>query len=375
MKKIWTIFTILIAQPLYAKESAEDLTIVSFGGVMQDAQRDVFFDPFSKETGKKIKEVTYNGGLSQIAEMVKKDKSEWDIVQVEAGDLVEGCYRNYFEMLNWNLIGQKSEYIRGATHNCGVGSFVWAMLMAYNRDVFQENPPQNWADFWDVQKYPGKRGLRKTARFTYEIALLAAGVQGREVYSILRAPNGSQKALEKLEELLPHIEWWEEGAQPPQWLQTKNVVMTAAYNGRIANAIKEGNNFRTIWKDAIYSIDYWVILKNSHHKDAAYQLLRYMAPLKRQADFAELIPYGPVTKRSYRMLKRETQMMLPDVQSRTTNIFPFDYDFWGVVGQKFEAEFQEWLVKKTNALENKKFVPKVTANVPKNSIFYVKPGS
>ncbi|MDP1723556.1 MAG: ABC transporter substrate-binding protein [Alphaproteobacteria bacterium] len=371
MKKIWIAFTVILSQPLYAEESGEDLSIVSFGGITQDAQREVFFEPFSKESGKKIKEINYNGGISQIAEMAKKDKSEWDLVQVEASDLVEGCRNNYFETLNWNLIGQKSEYVRGATHNCGVGSFIWAMVMAYNQDIFQENPPQSWADFWDVQKYPGKRGLRKTARFTYEIALLAAGVQGRDVYTILRAPNGFEQALKKLEELLPHIEWWEEGAQPSQWLQTKNVVMSAGYNGRIANAIKDGNNFRMIWKNAIYSIDYWVILKNSHHKDAAYQLLRYMAPLRRQADFAELIPYGPPTKRSYKMLRRDTQMMLPDVQNKTGTVFPFDYEFWGVVGEKYEAEFQDWLVRKIKELETKRFGPEVIVNVPQSSTFYL----
>jgi putative spermidine/putrescine transport system substrate-binding protein len=117
MKKIWIAFTVILSQPLYAEESGEDLSIVSFGGITQDAQREVFFEPFSKESGKKIKEINYNGGISQIAEMAKKDKSEWDLVQVEASDLVEGCRNNYFETLNWNLIGQKSEYVRGATHN------------------------------------------------------------------------------------------------------------------------------------------------------------------------------------------------------------------------------------------------------------------
>jgi spermidine/putrescine-binding protein len=31
--------------------------------------------------------------------------------------------------------------------------------MAWQTDKYKDNPPQNWADFWNVDKFPGARAL------------------------------------------------------------------------------------------------------------------------------------------------------------------------------------------------------------------------
>lgn len=69
--------------------------------------------------------------------------------------------------------------------------------------------PASWADFWDVDKYPGKRGLRKRAVYNLEFALLADGVKVEDVYRVLSTPTGVERAFAKLSELKPHIQWWD----------------------------------------------------------------------------------------------------------------------------------------------------------------------
>jgi len=44
---------------------------------------------------------------------------------------------------------------------------------------------RSWADFWDIRKFPGKRGLRHSAKYTLEIALLADGRRTKDVYARL----------------------------------------------------------------------------------------------------------------------------------------------------------------------------------------------
>ena len=41
------------------------------------------------------------------------------------------------------------------------------------------------ADFWDLKKYPGRRGLRKTPRVNMEWALMADGVANDKIYKNL----------------------------------------------------------------------------------------------------------------------------------------------------------------------------------------------
>ena len=82
--------------------------------------------------------------------------------------------------------------------------------------------------------YESKRGLRKGAKYTLEFALMADGVPVKDVYKVLATKDGQNRAFRKLDQLKPHIQWWEAGAQPPQFLASGDVVMSSAYNGRIA---------------------------------------------------------------------------------------------------------------------------------------------
>ena len=80
-----------------------------------------------------------------------------------------------------------------------------------------------WADFWDVAKYPGKRGLRRSAETNLEFALLADGVAPGDVYKTLRTSEGVDRAFRKLDQLKPYIVWWQierRGAADP-WFRAK----------------------------------------------------------------------------------------------------------------------------------------------------------
>lgn len=69
---------------------------------------------------------------------------------------------------------------------------------------------------FDVEEFPGTRGLRRGAKFNREIALMADGVAPEDVYDELSTEEGVDRAFAKLDELKEHIQWWEAGAQPPE---------------------------------------------------------------------------------------------------------------------------------------------------------------
>ena len=62
-------------------------------------------------------------------------------------------------------------------HGNAVGVHTLSHVICYNKKKWPgEHHPKSWADFWDVKKFPGTRGLRRSAKYTLEIALLADGV-------------------------------------------------------------------------------------------------------------------------------------------------------------------------------------------------------
>jgi putative spermidine/putrescine transport system substrate-binding protein len=62
---------------------ARDLTVVGFGGAIQDAFREAYFTPYAKEKGIKVLEDTTNGGLAKQKAMVDAGNVTWDVMQME----------------------------------------------------------------------------------------------------------------------------------------------------------------------------------------------------------------------------------------------------------------------------------------------------
>src|SRR3546814_1178814 len=89
----------------------------------------------------------------------------------------------------YTTLFRSDDFLPAAVHECGVGAFVWSTVLAYNGKTMK-TAPTSWADFWDVKKFPGKRGMRKGARYNLEFALMADGVAPGDVYKTLSAPEG-----------------------------------------------------------------------------------------------------------------------------------------------------------------------------------------
>src|SRR5690606_29132399 len=54
--------------------TARDLTVVSWGGNYQDAQREIYFKPFSEKVGKPLLDESWDGGYGVVQAKVKAGK-------------------------------------------------------------------------------------------------------------------------------------------------------------------------------------------------------------------------------------------------------------------------------------------------------------
>ena len=194
--KFWNLGAIaLCAAALAIPASARDLTVVSWGGDYQDAQRDAYFKPFMQTTGVKMAEESWDGGVGTLRAKIQGGSNNWDVVQVESEELLLGCEEGLYEKLDWAKLGGKDKYMPDAVNDCGVGAIVYSFVLAYDGDKIKSDAPKSWADFWNTQKWPGKRALRKGPKTTLEIALMADGVAPKDVYKTLaRMPASSARS-------------------------------------------------------------------------------------------------------------------------------------------------------------------------------------
>ncbi|HXH03985.1 MAG TPA: ABC transporter substrate-binding protein, partial [Candidatus Competibacteraceae bacterium] len=320
-----------------------DLTVVSWGGDYQKAQRLAFFEPFIQSTGTPLVEAEYNGTLDEVKAALKEGKT-WDVVDLEFSDILKGCQDGTLERIDWSKIGDTADFMPTAVEDCGVGNIVWAYVMGYNPQKLSR-PPVSWADLWDVGSLPGKRGLRKLAQWNLEIALMADGVPTKDVYKVLATPEGVDRAFNKLDQLKKHIVWWEAGAQPPELLASGEVVMSTAYNGRITNAQKQGKDLKILWTNVIYTLDYWGIVKGTPNRDKAHRFIAFASQPESQKEFPKHIPYGPVNVKAISQVEPK---LLPDLPTSPTNLrfaLASSADFWNKNGARLEARFKEWVAK------------------------------
>jgi putative spermidine/putrescine transport system substrate-binding protein len=322
--------------------SARDLTVVSFGGSLQDAIRASFIQPFTKSTGKAVVEDTYDGALSKISSQVETGAVNWDVVDVESNELRQGCEEGYFEKIDASSL--KAELMPAAlsTSPCGVGYMSGAMVLGYDKSVLKDGP-QTWADFWDMQRFPGKRGMRFGPKWTLEIALMADGVPADKVYTELAAPGGVDRAFKKLDEIKSSISWWKVGAESVQMLASGNVSMVAAYNGRIVAANRsEGRQFAMGWDaGSLYFLDYFAIVKGSQNNAAAQDFIRYAVSEAPQTTFPSNIGYAPVNLKSFGSLPDAIKADLPTSEAYGKAVVTDD-QFWLDHGDELTQRFNVW---------------------------------
>lgn len=338
--KVSTLAVCLMGVSLSA--SAKDLTVVGWGGVIQDAFRDAYFTPYQEAGLGSIQEDTTNGGLAKISAMVATDSVTWDVVQFPKDELLLACDEGLLEDLTDLQDEIGDALLPEATEpECGIGTLGWSLILAYDKDKISA-APTGWSDFFDVEKFPGKRGLRKGARLTLEVALMADGVQPDEVYSLLGTEEGFQRALNKLDSISDHIVWWESGAQPLEWLASGEVVMTAAYSGRVPAAIEEGRNFGMVWDNQIFSMEYWGIIKGGN-KEAGEEYIKFVSTDDRQTAFAEIAAYGVTNLAAMKNIDPKRADDLPTSEENMKTALVLGSDFWLTNSHELQTKFTNWI--------------------------------
>ncbi len=322
--------------------AAEPLSVMSFGGAYQEAQRKAVFSAYAEETGRAVSEQEYGGEIAKIKAMIDSGNTTIDVVDVDAPTLLQGCDEGIFETIDWETVGPKSEWLAGTTSDCGVGTIVYATILSFDEEKLEKKPTK-LADLFDITNFPGKRGLWKNPATNLEFALLADGVAPDAVYETLATQDGLNRAFAKLDTIKDQIVWWEAGAQAPQLLASGEVTMTTAWNGRIFNANKEGRKFGIVWDNQILDSNYWVIPKGAKDVEGSLAFIRFAVEPKVLAGIAKYIPYGPVRMTAAAEVAPEDAKNLPTSTDNLTTSLTLDNAFWADHGDEIRKRFTTWL--------------------------------
>ena len=321
--------------------TARDLTLVG-RAPMLDGIKQVFVRPFIEATAIAVQTDVWEGGIDTLRTQAKSPDNAWDLVMVDGDELATGCAEGLFERLDWSAIGGKDHYLAQAVSDCGVGAGTASLVLAWDRDKFPATP--GWADFWDVAKYPGKRGLHEGVRGNLEFALIADGVSPGDVYKVLATSEGVDRAFRRLDQLKPYIVWWHDDGEAARILASGDVLMTSASAPAIAAANRtDHRNFGVQWTASLYEVLSWVILKGSLNLRAATQFLYFAGTPAIEARMVGLSGEGGLAKGANDGLPAELAQISPTTPANLNAAVRVDAGFWHDNLVKLRQRFESWL--------------------------------
>ena len=320
---------------------AQTLTVSSWGGPYGESQRRAYFEPFAAATGIRVVEDDWGGDLDKVRAMVVTGRYQAHVLDAESSDVVQGCADGILEPIDYARFGlSPQDMLPGAVHPCGVGNVAWSMVLVFDRARLGDDGPRDWADFFDVTRFEGGRGLRLGALGNLEIALMADGVAPGSVYPSLRTQEGVDRAFAKLATLAPDVTWWEAGRQPARLLDDGDAVMTTTWNGRIAQSDSlRHRRFEIVWRGQILDYGYWVVPKGHPRTDLAHRFIAFAVRPDRQAELARRIPYGPLRRAAFVHVDPDRSRRLPTAPENLDRWLKLDADFWSEHRETLERRF------------------------------------
>lgn len=327
----------------------QTLSILSFGGTFEEAQTKAFFDPFTNATDIEIQKSAYGGEYGQIKSAVetalRSNKAPiYDIVDVESAGLLRGISEGVFERIDYSKI-DTSNLFEAAINEFGVATDFYSVSLGWNEQLLgaEKEAPKTWQEFWDVSTFPGKRALKRDARFTLEIALMADGVKPGDVYV-----NGTldvDRAFASLDKIKDHVAvWWTTGQQPIQLLEQGDVNYAAAYGARLfASSNNQGSPVKMIWENGILDIEYWAILKGTEKSDVAHKFIDFASQAEQQAILPETLPLGPVNKKAFDFMTDDLKQNLNTSPGTFETQLILNAEFWATNEEQIQDRFNRWL--------------------------------
>ena len=376
---------------------AADLVIASWGGDYAEAQKSALIGPWMAARGKTAEIIAFDGAVAGLQRQAREKVVEWDVVDIERGDARMLCDRGLLQTIDPATLPPgpdgapaAQDFVSGALETCAVSHGVWSTVLAFDSrrflggvaelDLEKTTParlrevlsaelgrdladlsiveiyalasahiriagsrlPQAAADFFDLERFPGKRGLRQTPEGTLELALIADGAPVAEVYGLLATEEGLARAFAMLDRLRGEIIWWRAGAEPASLLADGQVVMTSAYHRGFAPGAPVG----VIPGAQVLRFNMLASPKGAPNPDAALDFLSYATGAERQAAQIAITGYGP-SRRSAGALVAATggATFLPTAPEALTGALSHDVGFWTENRAALNRRFGDWLAR------------------------------
>jgi len=318
---------------------AQTFVVSTFGGALANMIEEHWVKPFCEERGIDYVMVSPTD-YGKLTAMVEAGHVEWDIADVGANFIWTGAQRGVLEPIDYNVVNT-SGVPKDFVQEYGVAYTSYSFVLAWNTNRISGEAPTSWADFWDVEKFPGPRSLFDDPFSNIEIALLADGLSTNEIYPLTE--EKIDRAFAKLDEIYPHVRvWWSSYAESPQLLADGEVVMASGSSGRLFDIIDEGAPVGFTYEQGIFAANAFVVPKGAPNTALAMEFINFVLDPANQAAAVSEVAYGPVNQNAFDYISDERALELNTAPQWMALQVPMDEQWWAQERAGLQRRWLEW---------------------------------
>jgi putative spermidine/putrescine transport system substrate-binding protein len=315
------------------------LTYVSYGGTGQQAQIDAWQKPYTAQNPNVKFVNTSPPDPAQVKAQVTTGQVQWDIVTTAPYLASQNCGTLYEHLDIPDL--DMSQFSPGTIGDCYVTDFKYSLVFSYNGDKWSnpDTAPKTLADYFDLEKFPGKRGVVPTVQDGFlETALLADGVKADDLY-----PLDVDRALKVWDKVKAQTVF---AANPGALLQavtSKQVDMQILVQARSQAVLDAGANAIPVWDQTITSIDGLAIPKGSKNKKAAEKFISFLLQPEQSAKMASLAGVAPANLKSVPTYSDNGNRINAFGEANTGTTVQASAEYWGKNYNQISTKVTQWL--------------------------------
>ncbi|MBN8631381.1 MAG: ABC transporter substrate-binding protein [Rhodobacterales bacterium] len=285
-----------------AMAQTKELVLVNWGGDAGAAYDDAYCKAFLEATGITVKQDGSGPTEGAIAAQIESGKPSWDIVDVDPFSAEALGKKGMMEPIDYAVV-DKAKMREGFGWEYSASSYFYSYIIAYDATKFKDSPPKSMADFFDVEKFPGKRAMYKWGTGMWEAALLADGVAPDALY-----PLDLKRAHDKIAAFKDNVvAYWGGGSESQSILLNGEASMALIWSTR-AKLIEQdsGGDIAFIWDQGLVAPGALGVLKgNPGGKEAAMQFIASAQDPEKQLVMFRMLGQGPANPAADALLPPE----------------------------------------------------------------------
>lgn len=291
-----------------AMAQSGELVFVNWGGDAGTAYDEAYGKAFLADAGITVKQDGSGPTEGAIAAQFESGKPSWDIVDVDPFSAEALGKKGMMEPIDYAVV-DRTKMREGFGWDHAASTYFYSYIIAYDATKFGDTPPKSMADFFDVEKFPGKRAMYKWGVGMWEAALLADGVAPADLY-----PLDLKRAHDKLAAFKDNVvAFWGGGSESQSLLLNGEASMALIWSTR-AKLIEEdsGGDVKFIWDQGLIAPGAMGVIKgNPAGAEAAMKFIASAQDPEKQLVMFRMLGQGPANPAADALLPPEEARFNP----------------------------------------------------------------